>query len=291
VVYSNSWSDIKQLSDWAMNFPEEIVKPSEHYNQWIEDASAIQINDTIIHGDSMRQIEFLYQPPDSSDGVTGARQCYFFSKRDSTFKGALSEIFAFGDVQRISIDSIERSNFNLDEVFQRCHGIVDSALMTYEVRNANKPRSRDSFELPQIGSYLPPDLLHRLSNMVPLQHDSALYLLDFWYLACGPCRVAMRFMGELYREFRQRGLQIVGVNPQDDDRVRIQQVFDKARVEYPTLVASDSVAHLMNIKAFPTLILVNKSGEVLWTHSGFANTKEFRDSLRSEIMLRLPNQD
>jgi thiol-disulfide isomerase/thioredoxin len=59
--------------------------------------------------------------------------------------------------------------------------------------------------------------------------------LNFWATWCGPCRFEMPSMEKLYRRFKDKGLEIVAVNLQED-RASVQRFVDQYGLSFPVLL-------------------------------------------------------
>lgn len=105
--------------------------------------------------------------------------------------------------------------------------------------------------------------------------------VDFWASWCAPCRRSMPQLERLYREYRARGLVVVGVNKDVaiEDALRFLRPLG---VTFP-LVADrdDSVARAFDVRAMPSGYLVDRRGVVRFVHRGF--TAATAAELRSEI--------
>jgi outer membrane lipoprotein-sorting protein len=64
-------------------------------------------------------------------------------------------------------------------------------------------------------------------------------LLDFWTTWCGPCRQAMPALETIYRENRDKGLVILGVDA-GEDRQTVETFLKTATASYPTVLSVDS---------------------------------------------------
>jgi thiol-disulfide isomerase/thioredoxin len=93
--------------------------------------------------------------------------------------------------------------------------------------------------------------------------------VDFWASWCGPCAKSFPFLNELNAEFHERGLEIVGINLDENP--------EEARnflAEYP---AHFSVATNVNnkcakdfgVKAMPSSYIVDRHGIIRHLHLGF----------------------
>jgi thiol-disulfide isomerase/thioredoxin len=93
--------------------------------------------------------------------------------------------------------------------------------------------------------------------------------VDFWASWCSPCARSFPFMNDLDREFRGRGLQIVGINV--DEKPEDAQAF---LAKYPAsfMVAFDAggqCARKIGVKGMPSAYLVDRQGVIRHVHLGF----------------------
>ena len=87
--------------------------------------------------------------------------------------------------------------------------------------------------------------------------------LNFWATWCESCRDEMPSMQRLYREFRGKGIEIVGVNVKDKLPEALAFV-KKLQVTYPILLDPDGrVGLLYGAFGMPLSYLIDKRGMVL----------------------------
>ncbi len=101
-------------------------------------------------------------------------------------------------------------------------------------------------------------------------------LVDFWTTWCGPCLKAMPHLVNLQRRYGPQGLQVVGVTceqGQGKERfARVAQINEQLSINYPLLLDDGNEKFLVRDKfgvgIYPTLILLDKTGKVLWRCEG-----------------------
>lgn len=108
--------------------------------------------------------------------------------------------------------------------------------------------------------------------------DADLILLDFWGTWCSPCLRAVPRLVELQDRYDPKQLQVVGIayetQPSHDGRARaVEQTMRRLGVNYPILIGPADgqncpLQSALNVKAYPTLILLDRSGRILWRDTG-----------------------
>ena len=111
--------------------------------------------------------------------------------------------------------------------------------------------------------------------------DSDFILLDFWGTWCRPCLTSVPHLVELRKQFGARSLAGVGVaceeGPALGQHAHVADVAKQLGINYTILVSSkdDSaspVQEALHIQAFPTMILIDRSGRVVWRDQGATTT-------------------
>jgi DsbE subfamily thiol:disulfide oxidoreductase len=110
------------------------------------------------------------------------------------------------------------------------------------------------------------------------QFKGKVIYVDFWASWCGPCAKSFPFMNELSRDFKDKGLQVVGINL--DEAPADAQSF---LVRYPasftiTADTNGQCAKDFGVQAMPSTYLVDRKGTIRHVHLGFraGEAMEFR---------------
>jgi cytochrome c biogenesis protein CcmG/thiol:disulfide interchange protein DsbE len=109
-------------------------------------------------------------------------------------------------------------------------------------------------------------------------------LVDFWASWCGPCQKSFPWMADVYGRYAGKGLAIVAINL-DKGRDPAEDFLRDHPA--PFTVAFDpkgAVAKAYKVWGMPTSFLIDSSGKIVLTHSGFdpKRTAEVEAAIQKE---------
>ena len=88
-------------------------------------------------------------------------------------------------------------------------------------------------------------------------------LLNFWATWCPPCRAEMPSMQKLYDKFKDKGLELLAVNLQEDLQV-VKDFADNSGFTFPILLDSNGeVGGIYGARSIPTTYIIDKKGNVI----------------------------
>ena len=136
------------------------------------------------------------------------------------------------------------------------------------------------FELPVVGAA--GDLSSERVHLRAMR--SGPVLLDFWATWCAPCRVELPILASLHRRFAGRGLQVVGVNVDEGGPSLVPQFRQRFGLEYVMVYDVEGRAsRAFDVQGLPTLVLVDKAGQVRLRHAGTASEEELARAIESVL--------
>jgi thiol-disulfide isomerase/thioredoxin len=155
---------------------------------------------------------------------------------------------------------------------------------------ATPPKSPGSVRLPDVPTRNPSCELYgdKLENFAlrdergqPWEYArdcrGGLLLLDFWATTCTHCVMAIHRLADLQRVYGPYGLKVVGIAYEtgkiQEQQAKVLKARNHYSINYKTLLSGGGfeyceVAKQFQIKQFPTLVLIDASGKILWKSEG-----------------------
>ena len=121
-----------------------------------------------------------------------------------------------------------------------------------------------------------------------------LVLLDFWGTWCGYCRESMPALVQLQAKYNPQDLEVVGIAWEKDGTpqekaYRVNRMAQSFHANYRQLLSMGPecpVQSELKITGYPTMILLDQDGAILWRHSGMLDRTSL-DQLERVIKRRL----
>jgi thiol-disulfide isomerase/thioredoxin len=110
-------------------------------------------------------------------------------------------------------------------------------------------------------------------------------LIDFWATWCGPCRMAIPHLIELQKEYRKRGLQVVGVSLDQQGPAVVKPFYEQWKMNYAVVVDDQGMIarDYGGIRSIPTALLLDKHGRILTGFVGYRPKQEYEQAIKAAL--------
>lgn len=123
-------------------------------------------------------------------------------------------------------------------------------------------------------------------------HRGEVVLVNVWATWCPPCRDELPELARIHRDFEPERFTVVAISVDDEDaEPRVRSLA--RRLDLPFPIVLDPRSHATSrflARAFPTSLLVDREGSVVWRRSGLIrpNDNELGPILRRTLNQRAP---
>jgi peroxiredoxin len=109
-----------------------------------------------------------------------------------------------------------------------------------------------------------------LVRLEELREGKKATLINFWYLACPPCRFEFELFQRLYSKLKDQGFLIIAIN-NIDDAADIRSYAQNSRLTFPIVLGqrdAPGVVTSYKIETYPSTYLLNSEGKVVYRAVG-----------------------
>lgn len=111
-----------------------------------------------------------------------------------------------------------------------------------------------------------PNLKREKTRLGDIIAQNELTIIDFWASWCGPCRQEMPAMIKLYKNYHNKGIEIIGISL-DKEYVDWKNAIDQLGMSWIQLSElrgwEESLVQRLNIRAIPHTLLLDKQGNII----------------------------
>ena len=127
-------------------------------------------------------------------------------------------------------------------------------------------------------------------------HRGEVVLINYWASWCGPCRQETPGLIDLARDYRYKGLSIVGVSMDMGGKPAVESFMSEFHLPYPVLLPDLASPSAPAIDALPTTVLVDRNGRAAKSYVGAVRSPSsepmwidcFQNRPRRRLLLRPP---
>lgn len=100
------------------------------------------------------------------------------------------------------------------------------------------------------------------------QRQSKIRVMNFWASWCAPCMLEMPSLQRLHDAYRERGLEVLAVNV-DEDAQAVDEAVKKLKLTLPLFSDADgTLGDLFQVEALPHTLILDSQGKILHQEIG-----------------------
>jgi cytochrome c biogenesis protein CcmG, thiol:disulfide interchange protein DsbE len=132
------------------------------------------------------------------------------------------------------------------------------------------PGTKVDFQLPAVDG----------RKLGPRSFPGQVVVVDFWATWCLPCRLQAQILEPIYRDYKGRGVQFLAANVGETPD-EVKKFLKEKPFPYPVLLDPEqATATKLGVFALPTLLVVDKKGQVSYLQSGIADGDTLRQLIK-----------
>ncbi|MEW6102946.1 MAG: TlpA disulfide reductase family protein [bacterium] len=106
-------------------------------------------------------------------------------------------------------------------------------------------------------------------------------ILDFWATWCPPCRMEIPDFIQLYSQYKDKGLLIIGLSL-DESPDNVRQFKEKMGINYPIVMGNQKVTEdFGGIRGIPTTFIIDREGNIETKIVGYRSKEVFEKEIDS----------
>lgn len=108
-------------------------------------------------------------------------------------------------------------------------------------------------------------------------------VVNLWASWCGPCRREQPVFERLWREYKTRGVQFLGLNVRDQKAAALAYL-DEFEVTYPSFYDESSrLAFELRVQVLPTTYIIDASGRIFFRFTGTVDEPLLRTAIDAAL--------
>jgi len=129
---------------------------------------------------------------------------------------------------------------------------------------------------PQASDFTVKDLKGR--KIALSDYSGKVVFLNFWATWCGPCKAEIPDFIEAYKQYKDKGMQIIGISVDRISPKSVLKFAEKYKINYPVIMGTAKIQKDYEPGPYvPTTIIVDQKGKIRHRHIGYMSKETLED--------------
>jgi len=121
-------------------------------------------------------------------------------------------------------------------------------------------------------------------------YKGKIILVNFWAMWCPPCLAEIPELIKWQKEFKDNGLQIIGITYPPTNRGKVRTFVRKMKINYPILVGSKKTKAIFDSgENLPLTVIIDEEGIVKELIEGILFSEEFDEKVKPLLKISKVN--